>query len=37
LGNTEEIDWEISDESLFVQMPSEAPDEKAIVFKIRTQ
>ncbi|MCG2586947.1 alpha-L-fucosidase [Rhodohalobacter sulfatireducens] len=37
LGSSEEIDWDLSDESLSVQMPSETPDEKAIVFKIRTE
>lgn len=36
LGSSEEIDWELSDESLSVQMPAETPDEKAIVFKIST-
>lgn len=37
LGSSEKIDWDHSNESLSVQMPSETPSEKAIVFKIRTQ
>lgn len=37
LGITEQIEWNINDESLRVQMPSESPDEKAIVLKVRTK
>ncbi len=37
LGSSERIDWSQDNESVTVTMPTETPDEKAIVFKIRTE
>lgn len=37
LGSGDQIEWEVSEEGLSLATPQEAPDEKAVVFKIETR
>jgi len=36
LGSKEKVQWSISEEGLKVKLPSSAPDEMAVVLKIKT-
>jgi alpha-L-fucosidase len=37
LGSDEDLDWELTDAGLTVNLPDQAPDEMAVVFKIKTK